>query len=265
MEKGIYLYCVLNTTEELDIDILGIDNEHRPYVIPCGQVGVLVSEILMSEFGQRELAKKVQDLSWLQRKAKRHEKVIEKAMNQTSVIPLTFGIIFKKEIRLKENIRQVLPEIRETFESIKDHEEWGLKLYCDFMQFRDSMPQLSNGVREIKNRLKKSQGETKNFLEQRLEQELDNTMGNKAFSITDKIYEELSTIAAQSQFNKTDDLAVDVFSKPMLFNSVHLVHRNKSSDLLLKLKELEVSYSDLGFYFYYSGPWPPYNFSYLDL
>ncbi|ADL11627.1 GvpL/GvpF family gas vesicle protein [Acetohalobium arabaticum] len=265
MEKGFYLYCVLNSTEELDINILGIDNKHEPYIISCQEVGILVSEVMLSEFGQQELAEKVQDLAWLQRKAKRHEQVIEEVMSKTSVIPLTFGVIFKKEIRLKEAISQSLPEIKETFEVINGCEEWGLKLYCDFLQLRDSMSKISPEVKEIESRLEKSQGASMEFLEQRLEQELDNKVKKEAFRIADEIYEELSTIAVQDQLNKIEDLEIDGFSKPMLLNSVYLIGKDRSSDLLIKLKELEVNYSDLGFYFYYSGPWPPYNFSYLEL
>lgn len=265
MEKGLYLYCVLNSTEELDINLLGIDNKHEPYIIPCQEVGVLVSEVLLSEFGQQELAEKVQDLAWLQRKAKRHERVIEEAMNKTSVIPLTFGVIFKKEIRLKETIRRTLHKIKGTFEMIKDCEEWGLKLYCDFLQLRASISNISSEVREIEYRLEENQGVGMEFLKQRLDQELDNKVKKEAFRIADKVYKELSAIAAQAQLNKIEDLEVDGFSKPMLLNSVYLVEQDKSADLLLKLKELEVKYSDLGFYFYYSGPWPPYNFAYLEL
>ncbi|SDC65912.1 MULTISPECIES: GvpL/GvpF family gas vesicle protein [unclassified Candidatus Frackibacter] len=265
MNKGLYLYCILDSPEKVKIDLLGIDNIHKPYVMSYQGVGVLVSEVSLIDFGQKELERKVRDLDWLHDKANRHEILIEQAMELTTVIPITFGTVFESKIELKELLKESIPKIKELFAIVKGHEEWGLKLYCDFSQLRRTISGLHDGIKELKRCLENSEEGMEQFLERRLEMELDKEVKNKAFSVADEVYEKLSSIATKSHLNELLDIEITGISKPMVLNSVYLINKQYVANFLLKLKEFEDKYSEFGFYFYYSGPWPPYNFSSLEL
>ncbi|SJZ74839.1 GvpL/GvpF family gas vesicle protein [Selenihalanaerobacter shriftii] len=264
MSDGLYLYCILNSPKEFKINLLGIDGLHQPYVIPYQEVGILVSKISLNDFSQRELERKIRNLEWLYEKANRHEMIVEEAMEWTSVIPIIFGTIFEEETTLKKSIHRSLPEIKKTFKVIKGHEEWGLKLYCDFLELRDNLVNLSSEVKKIEERLHNSNEETANFLKRRLEMELDNRLEDKALEVMEEIYESLATIATKSQLNELLEVEIIDDDKPMILNSVYLVKKDDLSSFIFRLKELEDKYSGFGFYFYYSGPWPPYNFSHLE-
>ena len=265
MSKALYLYCIVDSPEEFKIDLLGIDNEHQPYIISFHDVGVLVSQVYLKEYGQEELERKVRDLEWLQKKADRHEAVIERVMETNTVIPVTFGTIFKKVDKLKAVVTESLSEVREIFKLVEGHEEWGLKLYCDFSQLEDNISELSPEIKELEEKLEDSDEGTAYFLKRRLEIELDKELEDRAFEVADKVYKQLSALATEFHLNEILDLEISEVSKPMLLNSVYLVNKEKLADFLLKLKELEKKYYDFGFYFYYSGPWPPYNFSKFKL
>lgn len=265
MDEGFYLYCIIDSSEEFEIDLTGVDKLHQPYIIPYQEVGALVSKVSLNDYNQRELERKVRDLEWLQDKADRHETIIEQAMKISTVIPITFGTIFEEESELKKAIQYTLSQIRQIFKIIEGHEEWGLKLYCNFSQLRKTISGLSFEIKELETRLKNSSEENSNFLEKRLEKELDKKVEKKASDIANKVYEQLAQLATKSHSNELLDLQLPNVSKIMVLNSVYLINEDKLYGFLLKLKELKNKYSNFGFYFYHSGPWPPYNFSNLEI
>ncbi|MCK8824982.1 GvpL/GvpF family gas vesicle protein [Fuchsiella alkaliacetigena] len=265
MVEGLYVYCILELPADFEIDLLGVDKSHKPYIINCAEVGVLVSQISLLDFSQKELSKKSKNLEWLREKVGRHEEIIEKAMDWTTVIPISFGTIFKHQIKLREAVKQILPEIKKSLNKVKNHREWSLKLYCDFEELRSYIVDSNSQIQELKWRLDNVNEEQNCFLEKRLQEEVSKKTDQEAEELTDYIYNQLAEIASRAQMNELVDMQTGALSKPMLLNSVYLVDKSKASDFLLRLKKLRVFYFNLGFHFYHSGPWPPYSFSKLKL
>jgi hypothetical protein len=257
-EKLIYIYCI--TGEIPKFDSISKENVHGvSYIFHKGLFAV-VSEVLAEEFGEDMLKKNLNDITWLESKVKTHEKIIEKVMGQTTVIPFRFATIFKTEDSLKTMIEKFLDGFRDILNRLLGQEEWGVKIYCDMEKFKATVVKENSQILKMEEEIKSS-GIGKAYFLNKKKEELINDIANKTITgyrieIREALQEQSSAACPMMLLPKEITGRKD----EMVMNAAFLVDKTKLNDFIESIKYLKVKYEDAGLDFDYTGPWPPYNF-----
>lgn len=114
--KGRYLYSVISAeaVDKLRLEVIGIDDA-EVYPLVVGGLAAIVSDVERGELRpeRKNLAA--------------HSEVLRTVMNQTSLLPVAFGVIAGNERDLRELIANHESEMREQLEEVKGKVEMGLR------------------------------------------------------------------------------------------------------------------------------------------
>ena len=91
---GLWAYCITRASDPPRID--GVHGASVARVEADG-LAVLVSRVPLAEFGEDALRRNLNDLDWLERVAREHETVLEKALAGGTIVPLRICTIFSDE------------------------------------------------------------------------------------------------------------------------------------------------------------------------
>src|SRR5215216_4806910 len=86
---GAYVYCVLagDACPALE-DVRGVDHRYAVRAVPHKGMTALTSGVSLSEFGAEPLKRNLNDLKWLERTARAHERVLDRAQEAGNIVPL---------------------------------------------------------------------------------------------------------------------------------------------------------------------------------
>lgn len=257
-EELIYIYCVTGKIPRFD-SISEEDGKGAYYIFHKGLFAV-VSEALSDEFGEDMLKENLNDITWLESRVRKHEKVIEEVMEQSTVIPFKFATIFKTEDSLKAMIGNFLDEFRAILDRIEGRKEWGVKMYCDMDKFRTTVVKKDKQVLRMEEEIKSSGIGKAYFLNKKKEELIDDITNKAITGYRMEICEILRKHSNDARPVKLLPKEVTGRKDEMILNAVFLVDKTKLKDFIESIKYLKVKYKDVGFDFDNTGPWPPYNF-----
>lgn len=256
-EVGWYLYALLSH-EDLP-PVTGIDGGSPLSLIAENGIAALASPVSLAEFGAEALRRNLDDVRWLEEKARLHESIVEAALAKGPVLPMKFGTIFLDVERIREVIRGSAQRMREALEFLSDKEEWGVKAFANREALRASVlrndPVLLALSREAST---KPPGQA--FL---LKRKIQESAAAKSVE-----REELLTRELLDSIEKT---VVDLTAQPPLLaeaaqeerivlNLACLVKREGAEAFLAGVEQWNRTYGEEGFRLITSGPWPPYHF-----
>ena len=125
---GLWAYCITRASEPPAVD--GVHGSQVERVEEEG-LAVLVSRVPLGEFGEDALRRNLNDLDWLERVARDHEAVLERALEGGTIVPLRICTIFADE----RGAARMLAEQRQSLDAALDvldgRQEWGVKLIVD--------------------------------------------------------------------------------------------------------------------------------------
>jgi Gas vesicle synthesis protein GvpL/GvpF len=252
---GIWAYCITRAS-----DTPAIDGVHGSQVerVEEGGLAVLVSRVPLSEFGEDALRRNLNDLDWLERVARDHEAVLERALEDGTVVPLRICTIFGDQ----HGAARMLAEQRSTLDTALDvldgRQEWGVKLTVDRAALeaaaRERAPEVSD--EELEGR---SAGGAY-MLRRRQERQVREAADRLAGGIAEDVHARLQDWATDAVVNPPQNPELSGHEGDMLLNAAYLVEAAKVERLHELVAELRERHSELGARLELTGPWPPYNF-----
>jgi hypothetical protein len=237
--RGKYVYCIIRSKEPLRFGPIGIGAEP-------GEVHTV---------NHRELAALVSDTPTEVFDATRdnvlaHERVNETVMRKHTVIPMSFGTVFKTRDDIVELLRAAYDAFMDVLTKMDDKLEFGLKVLWD----RDVMVQQieaeDEDVRRLKDEISSQKGSTY-FARMQYGRAMDAALEARSERLVSEIFELLRPVSVASRANKP-------IGDKMILNAAFLVARAKESEFDAKVKKIGARHEKLTFK--YTGPWPPYNF-----
>jgi hypothetical protein len=253
MMKALYLYAIRKQSNiKHGISDKGISGG-AVKIIQYKDLEAVVSLLDPKKFSPGAVKKQSQDdIEWIVKHAKVHERIVEKAMHTRShaiaVIPMKFGTIFRTEKNLISMMRSSYSDFKNILDSLEHQEEWGLKVYAKEAQ--------------LKKKLKKDTTYKQNgkdyFDELKSAKKFETEFHEFISAHTSQFFNELKSCARLARRNK--NLAKEFVGKeePMMLNAAFLVDENSRPLFRKMIGELKKSNSL--FIFEVTGPWPPYNF-----
>ncbi|MBS1882806.1 MAG: GvpL/GvpF family gas vesicle protein [Actinobacteria bacterium] len=254
---GRYVYGVVRAGTLLPGDLAGIEPISRVRLIECRGLAALVSEVPLSTFDDTSLRENLDDVAWLEEKARTHEEVLEAALAATAVVPLRLGTVFAGEEQVREMLSREYGALLDALERLAGRAEWGLKAYVD----REGLE------REALRRARRTEADadqgaagTAYMNHRRREAEAREGAEAIADEWAWEIHHRLAAVADEALLNPLQLPELSGHQGKMLLNGVYLIADEGASDFRSAVRVLAEGFDRRGVEVVLTGPWPAYNF-----
>jgi hypothetical protein len=245
-DTGKYVYCVIKADEERDFGPLGIgEGENRVYTVHFQDLAAVVSDTPIRIYDPTRdhvLA---------------HELVNETVMREYTVIPMSFGTIFRTTNDIVELLRSTYQAFDDVLQKMRDKIEFGLKVLWDRESVAQRLEQEDEEIRRLKNEITGNAQSSTYFARMQLGRLVEAALERTANEYVMDVHESLKAVAVASRSNKP-------IGDRMMMNAAYLVDRARERDFDEAVKALSQKYEHF-LAFKYTGPWPPYNFVNIKL
>ncbi|MBS1860083.1 MAG: GvpL/GvpF family gas vesicle protein [Actinobacteria bacterium] len=256
---GRYVYGVVRAGTLLPGDLAGIEPISRVRLIECRGLAALVSDVPLSAFDDTSLRENLDNVAWLEEKARTHEEVLEAALAATAVVPLRLGTVFAGEEQVTEMLGREYGALLDALERLAGRTEWGLKAYVD----REGLE------REALRRARRAEADANQgaaagtgYMNHRRRREAEAREGVEA--IADEwaweIHHRLAAVADEALLNPLQLPELSGHQGKMLLNGVYLIADEGASDFRSAVRVLAEGFDRRGVEVVLTGPWPAYNF-----
>ena len=237
--RAKYVYCIIRSAETRRFGSIGLGSEP--------------TEVTSVSF--REIAAVISDtpeevLDATRENVLAHERVNETVMRSFTVIPMSFGTVFKTRDDIVELLRGAYDAFRDVLEKMQDKVEFGLKVLWDRDVMVREIENDDEDIRRLKNEIAAVPGSTY-FARMQYGRQIEAALQGRSEQYVADIFAQLRDVSVAARANKP-------IGEKMIMNAAFLVSRDKETAFDGKVKEVGALYDKLNFR--YTGPWPPYNF-----
>jgi len=237
--EGKYVYCIIKSERPLSFGALGIGAEPAQCVtVHYRDIAAVVSNTPMV----------VQDPT--RDNVLAHQRVNETVMQQHTVIPMSFGTVFKTHDDIMELLRSAYDAFTDVLNKMQDKFEFGLKVLWDRDQIIREIEGEDEDIRRLKGEISSQKGSTY-FARMQYGRLIDAALQARSERYVAEIFEALRDVSVASRSNKP-------IGDRMIMNAAFLVARDTEQAFDARVKDIGSRYDKLTFK--YTGPWPPYNF-----
>src|SRR5918993_1077446 len=237
--EGKYVYCIIKSERPLAFGALGIGSEPA-------QVQTVIYRDLAAVVSSTSLV--VQDPT--RDNVLAHQRVNETVMQQHTVIPMSFGTVFKTDDDIIELLKSAYDAFNDVLTKMEDKFEFGLKVLWDRDQIIREIEEEDEDIRRLKGEISSQKGSTY-FARMQYGRLIDAALQARSERYVAEIFEGLRDVAVAARSNKP-------IGDRMIMNAAFLVSRPEEPAFDARVKALGARYDKLTFK--YTGPWPPYNF-----
>jgi hypothetical protein len=252
--SALWLYCVARVGDPLPEGLPGVHAGSAVERVEQGELAALASAVPLSEFGEEPLRRNLNDLGWLERVARGHEAVLERALEQATIVPLRLCTIFADEQGARRMLEEQGADLEAALDALAGRSEWAVKLLVD----RAALEAAAGGEDA------KANGDAESgaayMLRRRREREVREAAARLAGEVADAVHERLREQALAAVLNKPQNRELSGHEGEMLLNGAYLVESEGAARLRELVAELEDRHRALGARLELSGPFPPYNF-----
>lgn len=236
---GKYVYCIVQSERPLSFGPVGIGSEPAEvHTVNYRDIAAVVSNTPMV----------VQDPT--RDNVLAHQRVNETVMRDHTVIPMSFGTVFKTDDDIIELLRSAYDAFRDVLLKMQDKFEFGLKVLWDREQIIREIEEEDEDIRRLKGEISSQKGSTY-FARMQYGRMIDAALQARSEHYVTQIFEALRDVSVASRSNKP-------IGDRMIMNAAFLVARDAEEAFDARVKEVGLRYDKLTFK--YTGPWPPYNF-----
>jgi hypothetical protein len=237
--KGKYVYCIIRSPAPLKFGALGLGTEpSHVHTINYRDLAAVVSDTPMG----------VHDPT--RENVLAHQRVNETVMREHTVIPMSFGTVFRTRDDIIELLRSAYDAFGDVLTKMQNKLEFGLKVLWDRDAIVKEIETDDEDVRRLKSEIQTQKGSTY-FARMQYGRLIDAALQQRSERYVSDIFSVLRDVSVASRSNKP-------IGDKMIMNAAFLVMREKETAFDAKVKSIAEKYDKCTFK--YTGPWPPYNF-----
>jgi len=237
--RGKYVYCIIESSEPLRFGPIGIGAEpSEVYSVHFKTLAAVVSDApleMLDSTRENVLA---------------HERVNEAVMREHTVIPMSFGTIFKTREDIVELLRSAAEAFGDVLNKMQNKLEFGLKVLWDRDQAIREVESVDEDISRLKKEISGQKGPTY-FARMQYGRLIDSALQAQSERYVADVLEQLRGVSVASRINKP-------IGDKMIMNAAFLISRDQETAFDAKVKSIAARFDKLTFK--YTGPWPPYNF-----
>lgn len=114
---------------ELLDQLPGVETGLNPTLVCAGRLGIVASAVPLNEYAGPNLEANLEDLHWLEGRARAHAAVIAALFEQQPIVPLRFGTLFSSVDRMVEELGRREAGVLAQLDAGRDQEEWTVR-FC---------------------------------------------------------------------------------------------------------------------------------------
>jgi hypothetical protein len=243
--EGKYVYCIIRNDRSREFGEIGIGSGARVYTVSHKDLAAVVSDtpiVIYDPTRENVLA---------------HEFVNETVMREFTLIPMSFGTIFRSENDVKSLLNSTYQAFTDVLDKMQGKIEFGLKILWDRDKVVAAIERDNDEIRRLKDEITRNAASSTYFARMQLGRLVEAAMEEASNRYVNHIHEQLKEVSVASRSSK-------VIGDRMILNAAFLVERKDEKSFDEKVKAVSLQYEDL-LTFKYTGPWPPYNFVNIKL
>jgi hypothetical protein len=245
-EEGKYVYCIIKSEDDREFGPIGIGGTaSKVYTVHFKDLAAVVSDTPIRIYDptrENVLA---------------HELVNETVMREFTVIPMSFGTIFRTKDDIVELLKSTYRAFDDVLDKMRDKIEFGLKVLWDRDKVVARLEEEDEEISRLKEQITGNEQSSTYFARMQLGRLVESALEEAANTYVVDIHESLKPFAIASRSNKP-------IGDRMILNAAYLVERPREGEFDEAVKGLSRKYEDV-LSFKYTGPWPPYNFVNIKL
>ena len=239
VSRGKYVYCIIESGDPLKFGPIGIGADPSDvYTVHYKNLAAVVSDApleVLDSTRENVLA---------------HERVNETVMREHTVIPMSFGTIFKTREDIVELLRSAAEAFGDVLNKMQNKLEFGLKVLWDRDQAVREVESEDEDISRLKKEISGQKGPTY-FARMQYGRLVDAALHARSERYVAAVLDELRDVSVASRINKP-------IGDKMIMNAAFLISRDQEQAFDAKVKSIASRFDKLTFK--YTGPWPPYNF-----
>ena len=181
-----------------------------------------------------------------------HEHVIEAVMKNHTIIPMSFGTVFRTDEDIREVLKSIYPSLKDVLYQMAGKLEFGLKVNWDRDQIIEDIKHEDEEIRQFHQEIVRKHLQSTYLARMQLGRMIDKALAERSISYVREIYEGLRNVCVASRDNQP-------IGDKMIMNAAFLVERRREAEFDSAVNKVAHKYGQR-LKFKYTGPWPPYNF-----
>jgi hypothetical protein len=237
--RGRYVYCIIRASQPLKFGAIGMDEQWADvYTINYKDMAAVVSDVPIAP------------LDSTRENVLAHERVNETVMRDHTVIPMSFGTIFKTREDIVELLRSAYDAFADVLNKMQDKLEFGLKVLWDRDEMVRAIEAEDEDIHRLKTEISSQKGSTY-FARMQYGRLIDAALQQRSERYVAEFLQRLRDVSVASRVNRA-------IGDKMIMNAAFLVQRDQEQAFDRRIKDVASQFDKLTFK--YTGPWPPYNF-----
>jgi hypothetical protein len=181
-----------------------------------------------------------------------HEHVIETVMKNYTIIPMSFGTVFRTDNDIREVLKSIYPSLKDVLHQMSGKFEFGLKVNWDRDQIIEDIKSDDEEIRQFHQEIIRKHLQSTYLARMQLGRMIDKALAERSIGYVREIYEALRGVCVASRDNQP-------IGDKMIMNAAFLVERQREPQFDSAVNKIARKYAQR-LKFKYTGPWPPYNF-----
>jgi hypothetical protein len=240
-EAGRYVYGVIESRDPVNFGKIGIGGSgEQVYTVNHKDIAAVVSKTDVFIFDPTR------------ENALAHEHVIETVMKSHTIIPMSFGTVFRTDDDIREVLKSIYASLKDVLKQMAGKVEFGLKVNWDRDQVVEELKREDEELRHFHQEITRKHLQSTYFARMQLGRMVEKALAERASQYVREIYEELRSCCVASRDNKP-------IGDKMIMNAAFLIQREREAEFDEAVNRIARKYGDR-LNFKYTGPWPPYNF-----
>src|SRR6202451_2259643 len=238
-QEGRYVYGITKSREPVSFGRMGIGGSgEMVYVVPHGDIAAVVSRTPVFIFDPTR------------ENALAHEHVIETVMKTHTIIPMSFGTVFRTDDDIREVLRSIYPSVKDVLKQMAGKVEFGLKVTWDRDHIVDELQREHEEIRRFHQEITRKHLQSTYFARMQLGRMIDKALEERSVEYVRVIYETLRAICVASRDNKP-------IGDKMILNAAFLLEREREAEFDAAVNRVAKKFGER-LNFKYTGPGPLY-------
>lgn len=219
-------------------------------VVPLRDLQAVICSVDLSEFGEQEVARNLEDLPWLEEVARCHHEVVVAISATADVAPMRLVTICSDDDSVRSKIDGLYDDLSRALDRVEGRREWSVKAYARRVEQAPTPtePAPSGAA----------------YLQRKREQsEVRRSASERSLQDARVVHDLLSSGAAASRILPPQDSRLTGRADTMVLNAAYLVAQPDAPAFRAHVLQLADSLSSQ-LQLELDGPWPPYSFTTLD-
>ena len=240
-QEGRYVYGIIQSREPISFGRMGIGGSgEMVHAGTHGDIDAVVSRTPVFIFDPTR------------ENALAHEHVIETVMKTHTIIPMSFGTVFRTDDDIREVLRSIYPSVKDVLKQMSGKVEFGLKVTWDRDHIVEELQREHEEIHRFHQEITRKHLQSTYFARMQLGRMIDKALEERSVEYVREIYESLRAICVASRDNKP-------IGDKMIMNAAFLLEREREAEFDAAVNRVAKKFGDR-LNFKYTGPWPPYNF-----